>query len=193
MNQHNQLRHKNAGLAGAIFGSLLIGLSSTAALAAPVSHVLAEAPTIPVQVAPTPSMPGVATYGSTPSNPPGTPRTLPVQPPLPENRSQPIAMVMPMEGKVNVKLKNNTNAVISYEALGSTQRRFLRGGEKTVLRNLPTPVTVTLVRQDKGLLKVIPISNSQPGMLQVSLDEAKHLSDSQGVLRIQKDGEVFLN
>ncbi len=116
----------------------------------------------------------------------------PVQPPLPEERSQPIAKVMPMNGLVNVRLKNNTNAPVSYEAIGYTQRRFLPGGEETVLRNLPTPVTVTFVRQDKGLVDVIPTSTQQ-GSLEVSLDESKNLDDNQGVLRIQRDGQVFLN
>lgn len=97
-----------------------------------------------------------------------------------------------MNGLVNVRLKNNTNAPVSYEAIGYTQRRFLPGGEETVLRSLPTPVTVTFVRQDKGLVDVIPTSTQQ-GSLEVSLDESKNLDDNQGVLRIQRDGQVFLN
>ena len=116
----------------------------------------------------------------------------PVQPPLPEERSQPIAKVMPMNGLVDVRVKNNTNAPVSYEAIGYTQRRFLPGGEETVLRSLPTPVTVTFVRQDKRLVDVIPTSTQQ-GSLEVSLDESKNLDDNQGVLRIQRDGQVFLN
>ena len=114
------------------------------------------------------------------------------QPPLPEERSEPIATVMPMNGMVSVKLKNNTNTSISYEAIGHTQRRFLAGGEEIVLQ-VPTPVTVTMVRQDEGLLDVVPISTSDAGMLEVSLDEARNLDDNQGTLRIQRDGQVFLN
>ena len=100
---------------------------------------------------------------------------------------------MPINGMVSVKLKNNTNAPISYEAVGHTERRFLAGGEEIVLQGLPTPVTVTMVRQDEGLLDVVPISTSDAGMLEVSLDEARNLDDNQGVLRIQRDGQVFLN
>lgn len=120
--------------------------------------------------------------------PPGVP-----QPPLPEERSQAVANVMPMDGMVNVKLKNNTNAIISYEAVGYTQRRFLPGGEETVLQNLPTPVTITLVRQDDGLLEVMPMSASEQGLLEVGLAEETTLDDTQGVLRIQRDGQVFVN
>jgi hypothetical protein len=113
--------------------------------------------------------------------------------PAPEMRQSPIAMVMPMNGRVDVKLKNNTNAVVSYEAVAHTQRRFLAGGEEIVLRDLPTPVTITMVRQDKGFLDVMPVSTKESGILELSLDEAKNFDDNQGVVRIQEDGEVFLN
>ena len=116
-----------------------------------------------------------------------------IQPPLPETRSNAIAVVTPINGKVDVKLKNNTNAIISYEAIGHTQRRFIQGGEEIVLQDLPTPVTITTVRQDKGLVDVAPISTSQAGMLMISLDESRSLDDNLGALRIQRDGQVFLN
>jgi uncharacterized protein YsxB (DUF464 family) len=98
-----------------------------------------------------------------------------------------------MNGTVNVRLKNNTNAIVTYEAVGHTQRRILPGREETVLRSLPTPVTITMVRQDEGLLKVTPVSTKEQGVLEVSLDEEKTLDDNQGTLRIQRDGQVFLN
>jgi uncharacterized protein YsxB (DUF464 family) len=116
-----------------------------------------------------------------------------IQPPLPEERSQAVANVMPMNGMVSVKLKNNTNAIVSYEAVGHTQRRFLPGGEEVVLQNLPTPVTITMVRQDEGLLEVMPVSASEQGLLEVGLDEETTLDSNQGVLRIQRDGGVYLN
>lgn len=116
-----------------------------------------------------------------------------IQPPLPETRSNAIACVMTMDGKVNVKLKNNTNAFISFEALGYTGRRFLLAGEEIVLQKLATPVTISAVRQDKGLLEVTAVPNSEPGMLELSLNESKTLSDNLGAIRIQQDGQVFLN
>lgn len=155
--------------------------------------VPAGAPTTPAQVIPAPNQPGVATR-ATPgvTNPPGTAETLPVKPPLPEQRSQPIASVMLMDGTVNVRLKNNTNALVTYEAIGQTGRRTLPGGEEVVLRNLPVPVTITTVRQDNGLVDVTPVS-SEEGLLEVSLNESKDLDDNAGAIRIQKDGQVFLN
>ncbi|WNN89432.1 hypothetical protein [Gloeocapsopsis dulcis] len=118
----------------------------------------------------------------------------PVTPPLPENRSQAVAKVMPTNGNVSVRLKNNTNAILTYEAVGYTQRRVLPGGEETVLQNLPVPVTVTFTRQDDGFVEVIPLSVSEDGVLEVGLDEDANPRDrNQGVLRIQQDGQVFLN
>ena len=54
-------------------------------------------------------------------------------------------------------------------------------------------MTITTVRQDEGLLDVVPISTSEGGMLEVSLDESTNLADNLGALRIQTDGQVFLN
>ncbi|MBC1239768.1 hypothetical protein [Nostoc sp. 2RC] len=115
-----------------------------------------------------------------------------IQPPLPESRQSAIATITPTAGRVDVKLKNNTNAGISYQAIGQTQPRYLAGGQEFVLRNLPTPISITVVRQDGGLLKVMPTSTSG-GTLSVSLDETTNFNNDQGVLRIQKDGQVFLN
>lgn len=125
-------------------------------------------------------------------NPPGTGLTLPVQPPLPEERSQPVASIMPMNGTATVQLTNNTNAIVTYEVIGDTQRRVLRGGEQATLRGISLPATITAVRQDDGLLRMAPV-RAMEGMLEVSLDEETTLDDNQGVLRIQEDGQVLLN
>ncbi|MEG3938113.1 MULTISPECIES: hypothetical protein [unclassified Microcoleus] len=124
--------------------------------------------------------------------PPARPTNV-TQPPLPETRQTPIATVMPIAGEVSVKLTNSTNASISYQAIGHTESRMLARGAEIILQNLPTPVTVTMVRADGGLLKVIPMSSSEKGMLEVSIDETSNFDGNQGVLRIQPDGQVFLN
>jgi hypothetical protein len=120
-------------------------------------------------------------------------RTTGIQPPLPETIQSPIATVTPMAGQVSVKLKNDTNTRISYQAIGHTEPRILAGGEEIVLQNLPTPVTVTMVREDGGLLEVIPMSSSETEMLAISLNEKTNFDENQGALRIQSDGQVFLN
>ena len=205
MNQHNPKIKKPAGLVSAICGSVLIGLPAIPVVASaipasrvnPCPGIYYEEPFNSTHFAPQGCPPNAAVrqfgvQGLTPN------RTLPpaptsITPPLPEVRSNAIATVTLMDGKVDVKLKNNTNAFVSYQALGHTGRRFLIAGEEIVLQNLPTPVTITTVRQDKGLLDVIPVSNSQPGMLEISLNESSNLEDNLGALRIQRDGQVFLN
>jgi hypothetical protein len=205
MNQHNPKIQKPAGLVSAICGSLLIGLPAIplAASAMPASRVnpcpgiYYEEPFNSTRLVPQGCPPNAAVrqFGVQRLTPN---RTLPpaptsITPPLPEVRSNAIATVMPRDGKVDVKLKNNTNAFVSYQAVGHTERRFLVAGEEIILQDLPTPVTITTVRQDKGLLDVVPTSTSEAGMLEVSLDESKNLGDNLGALRIQRDGKVFVN
>lgn len=118
----------------------------------------------------------------------------PAQPPLPEQRSQPIAKVIPTDGTIDVRLKNNTNAAITYEAVQQTQRRVLRAGEEVVLQNVPVPMTLTFVRQDNGFVEVVPTNASEQGLLSLSLDEDATPRDrNQGVIRVQRDGQVFLH
>lgn len=214
MNKHNHLS-KKVGLARVICGSLLIGipLSTSPGVAKPLVQnnpnncTYQQAPANrdrtsdrEVNSPSTAVNPRPSIFNESPYNRVRTSTTAPVaspstrsQPPLPENRSQAIARVTPTDGKVDVKLKNNTNALITYEAIGYTGRRTLPGGEEVVLRDLPVPVTITTVRQDKGLVDVAATSIPQPGLLEVSLNESQDLDDNLGALRIQKDGQVFLN
>lgn len=208
MYKHNQLCSIKVKKLRIILGSLLVSLPfiPSAASAAPSSvlnpcpRIYYEEPYNSTRIVPSGCPPNSVTrllQEQTPAqlgNSHGRSSVaIPIQPPLPETRSNAIAKVMPMDGKVDVRLENNTNAKISYQAIGYTEPRILLGREAIVLRNLPTPVTVTVVRQDGGLLRVVPLSTSKQGVLEVSLDEAKSLGNNQGALRIQQDGQVFLN
>ena len=176
-------RKKKPGILQIISGTLLIAL-----------------PTIPIVASATPysrlneepdqrlSQQGLSQNLVSPAR-----RTTSIQPPLPETTQSPIATVTPMANQVSVQLKNGTNAPISYQAIGHTEPRILPGGQEIVLQNLPTPVTVTMVREDGGLLEVRPMSSSATGMLAISLNEKTEFDDIQGALRIQPDGQVFLN
>ncbi|MDZ4870927.1 MAG: hypothetical protein CLLPBCKN_000315 [Chroococcidiopsis cubana SAG 39.79] len=206
-------------IVGTVFGGLLIGIPAIPLVASaqgsqvlnPCPRIYYEEPFNSTRLAPEGCPPNAATRivqgQGTPevtrpsarsADPYYTPRMRdrtnpPVTPPLPENRSQAVAKIMSMDGNVEVRVKNNTNAIVTYEAVGHTQRRVLQGGEETVLR-LPVPVTVTFTRQDDGFVQVMPMSASQDGVLEVALDEDANPRDrNQGVLRIQKDGQVFLN
>ena len=207
MSKHNQLCLRKVNKLGLILGSVLVSLPCIPSVvsAAPSSalnpcpRIYYEEPYNSTRIVPSGCPPNSVTrllQERTPAqlgNSRDRSVAIPIQPPLPETRSNAIAKVMPMDGKVDVRLENNTNAKISYQAIGDTEPRILLGREAIVLRNLPTPVTVTLVRQDGGLLRVVPLSTSKQGVLEVSLDEAKSLGNNQGVLRIQQDGQVFLN
>ncbi|MBE8987786.1 hypothetical protein [Nostoc sp. LEGE 12450] len=218
MYKFNHSSFKKVGSLGTIFGTLLISFSalSQSAVAQPRISQINPCPSIFYEephrnrvLVPAGCPPNAATLrlggqqqatGSqsimVPAYPMNGRRTNVnvIQPPAPESRQSAIATITPTAGTVDVKLKNNTNAGISYQAIGQTQPRYLAGGQEFVLRNLPTPISITLVRQDGGLLKVMPMSTSESeGTLAVSLDETTNFDDNQGVLRIQKDGQVFLN
>lgn len=124
-----------------------------------------------------------------------TPTTEPtpgaITPPLPEEQT-PSAIATPVDGKINIKLINTTNAVVSYQVIGDTNQRFLSGDSNVTLQNIKTPVTVTFSRQDRGLLKVSPQANLE-GLLEVTLDEATSLNEDNTTMRIQQDGKVLLN
>lgn len=115
-----------------------------------------------------------------------------IQPPLPEELQDPSALVTPLNGKINIKLTNATNAVVTYQVIGDTGQRRLTGDSDVTLQNIETPVTVTFVREDGGLLKVSPQATSA-GLLEIMLDEATNLNEGQGTIRVQEGGQVFIN
>lgn len=124
-----------------------------------------------------------------------TPTTEPtpgaITPPLPEQQT-PSAIATPVDGKINIKLINTTNAVVIYQVIGDTTPRFLSGSSNFTLQNIKTPVTVTFSRQDRGLLKVNPQANLE-GLLEVTLDEATDLNEDKTTMIVQQDGRVLLN
>jgi hypothetical protein len=117
----------------------------------------------------------------------------PIQPLLPGEVSDPIANITPLNGTANVRLRNDTNTNINYQAIGYTETRTLASGEEVVLRDLPLPVTVTLVRPDNGSLQITPLASTTPDSLSLSSSEAPGVGEVQGALNIQQDGQVFLN
>ncbi len=115
-----------------------------------------------------------------------------IQTPSPQQQQPAVAMVMPTNGKVNVKLVNETNAPISYQAIGDTAPRTLQGKSSVMLQGLSIPATVTFHRRDHGLLMVKPQGSSQQGMLQLTLKETTDQGMDRSALRIEQDGAVYL-
>ena len=109
---------------------------------------------------------------------------------------EPVATVVPSRGTVNVRLKNDTNAAIDYQAIGYTENQTLEGGEKHTMINLPVPVVIRSARQDDGFIKIMPLADQdRDGVLEVGLEEDPEFYDDPniGVIRIEEDGSVYLN
>jgi hypothetical protein len=151
---------------GAIYGSLLIGLSSIA-----IPIFLAQS--AQAQQAPKTSNDSVI-------------------PPMPEGLQTPSAKIVPVNSKVSVKLTNQTNAVLAYEVIGHTKQRTLSGKSTVTLKDLPVAVAISFRRQDKGLLTVHLQGETAPGLLEVKLDEGKNFGEDKIAMKIEKTGEVFL-
>lgn len=114
------------------------------------------------------------------------------QPPLPEQQQAPIARVMPVDGRVNIRLTNTTNAVVFYQVIGNTEQRSLAGKSEVTLRDLPAPVSLTFSRQDRGLLRPT-LSATSMGLLEVTLDATTDLAEDRTTIRVQQDGAVLVN
>lgn len=112
--------------------------------------------------------------------------------PLPESRDQVVEIASPTDNQLSISLMNNTGALVTYEVVGDTQVRELMPNESAMLQDLPLPKTITLVRPDAGLLD-ITAESMEDGMLQISLSAETTLDSTQGVIRIQPDGQVFVN
>lgn len=119
--------------------------------------------------------------------------TQPVQPSVLPSRQAPRTTIAFANGRVNIKLVNDTAANITYEVIGDTAPRSLQGKSDVTLQNLSAPITVTFQRQDGGLLLVTPQPSSEPGMLEVTFQEATDIKTDTKALRIEPNGSVYLN
>jgi hypothetical protein len=121
-----------------------------------------------------------------------SPAAIPATPPLPEQQQPPSAKVVPVDGRVNVRLMNQTYTSVTYQVIGDTQPRTLGGRSDIMLQNLKTPVNITFQRPDRGLLRVSP-QPTEPGMLEVTLTETTDLTTDRTAMTIQVNGNVILN
>jgi hypothetical protein len=113
--------------------------------------------------------------------------------PAPEAQFIPKARVDLKGDRVNITLVNKTNAAISYQAVGDTQVRTLPGRTTVTLQGLRVPTTLTLDRQDSGLLQVTPKqSQKTPGTIEVTLDTNTNLATDGTTMRVEENGSVFL-
>ncbi len=117
-------------------------------------------------------------------------QVIPIQAPLPETQQTVLATIVLNAGQVNIKMKNMTNTSIIYQVIGHTEQRTLMSKSEVSLQNLPAPVSVTFLRSDGGLTKVMPVAGSEQATLDLMMHEAVGLNDSQNTVRVQSDGKV---
>lgn len=115
------------------------------------------------------------------------------QPQLLQPRQTPSATIALANGTVNIKLKNETAANVTFQVIGDTAPRSLQGKSDVTLQGLKVPTTVTFEREDHGQLIVTPQPSSEPGSLEVTFKEATDATQGRSTMRIERNGSVFLN
>jgi hypothetical protein len=114
--------------------------------------------------------------------------------PRPEERQLPDARVAPSnQGLITITLINRINSGITFEVIDDTNQRRLAGDRVTQLSNLPLPITLTLHREDGGLLRILPRQQGPAHSLEVYLDAEIDLGQDRSTITIERDGAVFLN
>lgn len=120
-------------------------------------------------------------------------QTKPTIAPAPEAQFVPKTRVTLKGDRVNITLINQTNAAISYQAIGDTQIRTLPARGTVTLQGLRVPTTLTLDRQDFGLLNVTPKQSTKaPDTIEVTLDTTTDLAVDGITMRVEDNGAVFL-
>ncbi len=102
----------------------------------------------------------------------------------------PDGKVVPVNGKVNVRLTNKTNDRLFYQVVGQTDRRILTENSTVTLQALTLPASILFRRQDGALLKpsLKPVGE---GTVEVRLDETNDLGLDRKSLSIRNDGALF--
>lgn len=104
----------------------------------------------------------------------------------------PIDQIAIEEGTIDIKLKNETNAPVSYQVIGDTKQRTLSGKSDTHLQTLDAPLNLTFHREDDGLLFVSFAETSTPGVIEVTLSETDFMVFDSRTLRVDRAGMVYL-
>jgi hypothetical protein len=115
--------------------------------------------------------------------------------PLPSQQEPPSGMVVPVNGEISINLMNQTGASVIYQVVGNTKPRSLQSQSQVMLRDLPTPTTLTFnQKNDAGALIAVSLEpSSKPGVLNIKLMATNNWHNSHRSLRIQKSGNIFLN
>lgn len=111
-------------------------------------------------------------------------------------------MTMPVSatGNVTVRLVNQTEQTLTYEALGDTQPRTLEADSEIVLQGLNVPATVTFFYKDvqknrqagEGLTEVLLTADDPADVLEVVVQPTTELDKDVSNLTVESNGNVFL-
>ena len=98
--------------------------------------------------------------------------------------------VVPVNGKVNVRLTNKTNDRLFYQVVGQSNRRSLAENSTVALQALTLPASIVFRRPDGALLKPSwkPVGE---GTVELRLDETKDLDLDKRSLTIRNDQEFL--
>ncbi|MEA5622737.1 hypothetical protein [Nostoc sp. UHCC 0251] len=124
---------------------------------------------------------------------PGSRNTSTTPIPLPSQQQAPNATIALANGRVNIRLVNDTATNVTYQVIGDTAPRSLSGKSDVTLQSLSAPVTVTFQREDGGQLTVTPQISSEAGSLEVRFNEATDVAQGRSTMRIEQNGSLFLN
>ncbi|MBD1884544.1 hypothetical protein [Microcoleus vaginatus] len=103
----------------------------------------------------------------------------------------PDGKIVPVNGKVNVRLTNKTNDRLFFYVVGQTNRQSLAENSTVALPALTLPASIVFRRLDGALLKP-SLKPGGEGTLEVRLDETNDLGLDKTSLRIRNDGALFL-
>ncbi|MEG4009057.1 hypothetical protein QUA41_24595 [Microcoleus sp. Pol11C1] len=108
-----------------------------------------------------------------------------------EPERAPDGKIVPVNGKVNVRLTNKTNDRLFFQVVGQTNRQSLAENATVALPALTLPASIVFRRLDGALLKP-SLKPSGEGTVEVRLDETNDLGLDKTSLRIRNDGAIFL-
>lgn len=123
---------------------------------------------------------GCSVYGATPM----------AQPTVGSPAGNAIASVGLAEGTFDVRIINETNSQVNYEAVVATGDRLLPQGAEAVLRGLEPPTSLMFFQEDSGLVSVEV--ETMDDMLQITLTPAGRIGEDESVVRVQEDGQVYV-
>jgi hypothetical protein len=132
----------------------------------------------------------VALPVSASSPPPGPAADLPTEGSLPISNFR----IQPVEGKIRVRVINETRVPVLYGLLGERQQLTLKKGEGVTLEALAIPSTITFYPEttnDRQYIQIRPELSDEPGEIQVKLIETRDLNANRHALVFHETGLFF--